>query len=68
MQVDELEEKFFVIAILKALRTGTSSEALFIQIPASMDEIPTRVERHIDAEQATTSKRERENKDDLQHF
>lgn len=42
VQVDELDEKFYVTTFLKGLRIGTFSGALFIQKLGTMDEILTR--------------------------
>lgn len=56
IQVDESDEKFYVSASLKGLRTGTFSEALIIQKPGTMHEIRTRAKKHIDAYEATSSR------------
>lgn len=66
VQVDEPDEKFFVASFLKGLRTGTFDVAIFIETKATMDEICTREKKHIDAEEATASKKVRYNRDDCE--
>lgn len=62
VQVDEPDEKFFAAAFLKCLRTKIFKEAFFIEKLVTMEEIRTRTEKHIDAEEATVSKKEKDNK------
>lgn len=56
--------EFFIAAFLKGLRTGAFSEALLINRRNTLDEICTRVEKHIDVEEEITLKRARDSKDD----
>lgn len=64
VQVNEPDDKFFVFALLKSLRTETFKEAFFIEKLVTMEEIRTRAEKHIDAEEATVLKKARDNKVD----
>lgn len=58
--VEEPNEKFFVTAFIKGLRSGTFSEALIMWKPLPMDEVRVRVENHIETEQSNAGKREKE--------
>lgn len=57
VQVDEPDEKLFVVAFLNGLNFRTFIKALVIRKPTSVDEVQTRDEAHIKVEEATTSKK-----------
>ncbi|RDY01339.1 hypothetical protein CR513_15354, partial [Mucuna pruriens] len=51
VQVNNLDQKFFVKAFQKGLRVGQFSYSLALRHPSSMGEIRARVEKHIEAEE-----------------
>ncbi|RDY07417.1 hypothetical protein CR513_08479, partial [Mucuna pruriens] len=58
--VDDPNQKFFMKAFQKGLRTGPFSDALALKGPTSMEEIRARAEKHVEVEEDQLERREAE--------
>ncbi|RDX58414.1 hypothetical protein CR513_62271, partial [Mucuna pruriens] len=62
VRVDDPDQKFFVKAFQKGLRTGPFSDALALRKPTNMEEIRARAEKHVEMEEDQLERRRSERK------
>ncbi|RDX70822.1 hypothetical protein CR513_49887, partial [Mucuna pruriens] len=60
VKVNNPDQKFFVKAFQKGLRAGQFSDSLALRKPPSMEEIRTRVEKHIEVKEDQADRLEAE--------
>ncbi|RDX93786.1 hypothetical protein CR513_23908, partial [Mucuna pruriens] len=71
VRVDDPDQKFFVKAFQKGLRTGPFNDALALKKPANMEEIRARAKKHVEVEEDQFERRNSErgpDRKDMRHL